>query len=281
MAVKTSSKRFYFFRDTDFSEFVFNVIDNLTFEQKAKLSSTDLEYLKTKGVRRRFADYETIDKQLYLLSRVGIKFCILVGTEDKVGMMLEEVENQYATVEGRADVIKLMAENKTFALSSRHVMEVSNMAAQNSHSQIYMLDRKYLQMRDQLNEAGTSFYSKDIEQSKRAITDLGNLALATISAIEKVEVMFNMDTLRIKILLALYKEKNNYVTIATVSSHIGESIRGCKIKNRLLDLCKNGYADKLSTHIPTSKKDIMSFTITENGIEKVGNFIKYLSKFIF
>jgi hypothetical protein len=271
--------RKYFFKDPSWSEYVFHCLRTCPVENKMDLSTEELWNIRSETAMRRFADYANLDKQLYLLARIGISFCLLSGPVDsRLQDVLDAVQVQFEKTSNRSDVVKLMSEQKFFGLSSRDILPLGHMAAQNSHSQVYVLDMAYMKLRENLNEAGEDMLNRQIEESKRSLGYIAEFSLQAINGYNKCEAICGVAEFELKLLLAIYKHRNTFVTHATICALVDESFRTKIVALACSKLERNGYLERMLTVKTLKDKHNQTFTITEKGINTVLTFVRYVTK---
>jgi hypothetical protein len=272
------TNRFYCFKDTDFSEFVYHALVTASSEAKANLSTTELSKLNYKHGARRFSDNEGLEKQLFVLTRLGYSFCVLVAHEDaKVQNILSDTGTQFTEVGKRDQVIKLMHSDRFFAFGSRDIMLLSHMAAQNSHSQAYSLNWSYLKLKDSLSANGVEITSKTMVEAKKAMAELVSWSLQSLLAKDIIEAICEVDEMQLKILMATFPYRGTYVSAKTIADQAGEQQRSRAFAQKCNWLQKFDYLERAPGHRRSGKK-MLSFTITEKGINTLFTYIRYVSK---
>lgn len=275
------AERYYFINDPIFGEFVFNCMVTASIEDRMGLDPQELHYFKTEHNMRRFADRESTEKRLLLLARIGIQFCIICAPKTvKVDNYLDEVFTQYQYVEKRQAITESMAKNKVFVMSSNDVLVGAHMAAQNSHSQVYILNYSYVKLHDKIRDfqmnGGKSV--KDDESSARdAFTLMARITMALFNCQDVLEGLCGVNVNSIKVLIILYERQNTFTSAVTISHLMGDSVRSKGVNQIAYDLEMGGYIAREPGYSKGKTKNF-NYMIISRGIDTVMTFFKYIHK---
>lgn len=272
----TMGSRMYHITHPDLNEFFFNAMRLATKEELQRLNITERTYFKNEKAIRRFADNESLDKKLLMLTRLGYQYTLFIKPiKAAIQPLLEKISVQYTEVTTRKQLVEYMAQNKIFALASKEMMVISQMAAQNSHSDIYMMDYRYVQLRDRIRkwvEWGVD--SDRMHEAKMATNDLSKVVLSALIGINRTHVIAGITPMQLKALLALYPYRNTYVTGAKVAHMLHESNRTRGIFKVLNILAELDYISKASMREINS--NVLQYTILDKGVEAVHDYFKWM-----
>lgn len=273
------AEHFYLIEDPDYSEFVFNCMMESSAEERRQLSPQELQFFRTESAMRRFADNESKEKRDLLLARIGIRFCtIYAPANGRVDYMLDEVFTQYQFVEKRMAITQAMSKNKIFVQSSNDVLVGVHMAAQNSHSQVYVLNYNYVKLHRKIVNWKSASRRSDTKDAMEAFDIVAALTLATLNTSNEVEGICGVNERQIKILLALYTRRHTFTTHITVANLTGDSGRTKGVQHLCHDLEENGFIAREPGYSKISHRKNQNYMIMSKGINAVMDYLKYLHK---
>lgn len=269
--------RFYFVNDPDFSEYVFHCMRLCPPEIKARLNPIELAYFKNEKEIRKFAEDQNLDKRLLMLSRIGMSYCILIGPQEvDLNPMMQGVLTQYKSAEARQEVIKAMMENRVFVLSSRDIMVMSHLMAQNSHSQVYQLDKAYVLLHDKLQNYRIRPFKEEVKDAAEGFDMLAKITLNALCSEESITSITGITEFEMKILLAMYPYRNTMITNDRISEFIGESYRSTGVAKSCGELEKKGCLIREVGYRKKHRSQV--YMINEKGIDAVLNYLKFIAK---
>lgn len=271
-------KRFYLVNDPAFSEYVFNVLVQVPKKIILELSDKEQIIFRSHVNMRKFADNESNEKRLLLLSRIGISYCMLFGP-DKTDFdkLLEDTTATYEDPKARLQIIDQMAKGKIFVLSSRDILLSAHMAANNSHSQVYVLNYEYIQLQHRVAMINTDVYNVQQKEVQQAFFDLANIVRTTMIASDSMSIGSGVPEGQMKLLLALFAQKGNFVSADALSSLCGEQMRSRFVSKMATELIRSKHID----HLPVKTVDAgrsSKYMINEKGIESVMTYLKHIAK---
>ncbi len=274
-------ERQYFINDPDFCEFVYNCMATASTEERMNLNVGELTNFKSKSTMRRFADNESTEKRLLLLARIGIQFCVICAPKSyPVTGLLDEVVTQYKIVEKRQALTEAMAKKKVFIISSNHVLIAAHMAAQNSHSQVYVLNYDYLRFSQKLSEIKTEKARPDlIKESMAGFDLLAKISYVVGSSDIIAESICNVTKNELAILLVLYSNRHTFTSDTTIALKLNESIRSQGVSKVCTNLEKNGYLVREPGHDRSKARHRNNkYMIISKGIDAVMHYMKFIQK---
>lgn len=269
-------RRYYLINTPEFSEYVFHVMSTAPKEVLTKLSTREMMYFKDKRAMRRFSDFETAEKRLQLLAKIEIPFCIVVGKREPTNMILDEIATQYKYVGKRKTMIEAMSREKVFVLSSNDVLVSLHMAAQNSHSRVYILNHDYVKLQQQMADAGVASKNQDMRDAESAFEMMARAMLTTLIKFDHSRALSDVDPYEMKILLALLEHRNTFVSVDKISEILDEGKRTQGITKTCTIMLKSGLLRSIPQKGIGNHK-IQAYTIAERGINAVMQFVKHVS----
>ena len=269
-------QKMYLINSPEFSEYVFFAMSTAPQEAKLKLTSKELEYFKDLKTMRRFADNETMEKRLLLLAKLEIPFCLVMGERTNVEHALDEIYTQYKYVEKRKALTDAMARKKIFVLASNNVLLGLHMAAQNSHSRVYILNYDYVKLNQRLLETGSNTVNQDVKDARSGFEILSRATLLTSLRFKDSQQMFGVGPFELQVLLALYPYMTTFVSANKVYEIMNEDVRSRGIIKACTEMEKNGYLRGLPGFNDQRNK-VRSYTLAEKGVNTVMEFLKYIA----
>jgi hypothetical protein len=271
-------QKMYLINDPAFSEYVFNVMASASPEIKSKLNSRELLFFKNKITMKRFADRETLERRMLMLAQLEVPYCLLFGQPRDFEIVNSDIYTQYNYAEKKKAIIEAMAKKKLFVLSSNDVLVGMHMAAQNSHSRVYILNYDYVKINQKVAEAGLATVNQAANDAREGIEILARVALAAISKINSANAMTGIDPFSLKTLLALYPYMQTYIGIPKILELMDESERQKGIAKHMNSLEVQGYIRRLPGLDEDGINKKKYFTLAERGINTVMIYLKYLAK---
>lgn len=270
------AQKMYLINSPEFSEYVFYVLSTTPKESLLTLTSKELAYFKDLKTMRRFADNETLEKRLLLLAKLEVPFCLVVGKRKPVDTVLEQVYTQYRYLEKRKALIDAMAREKMFVLSSNEVLLGLHMAAQNSHSRVYVLNYDYVKMNQKLLDTGNVTVNQDVQDAKNGFDILSRATLVTTVMFDKCQQMFGIGPFSMQILLAVFPFRNTFISAHKIYEIMDVDPRSRGIVKTCTELERDGYLKPLPG-FDEQRNRLKTYTISEKGINVAMQFLKYVS----
>lgn len=271
----------YLINDPAFCEYVFACMKNSGNEERAQLSPLELKHFRNDGAIKLFAENATLEKRLLMLARLGISYNIVLGP-DKIDMAgaLKSVPGQYTVGAKKNAITEQFARDKVFIFGSRDLLVVSHMAAQNSHSYLYTLDRKYITLHERSKSMLGQALIHDIKDAIGGFDFFSQVLMDCLANSEDNEIMSicGVDHMQMRVLLALYVNRSTMLSIPAICLKIGRPPQSAnKLSHVVTKLQEMGYIEQL----PGTQKKLSggrSYMIMEKGIDAVMNYVKYIVK---
>jgi hypothetical protein len=273
-------KRNLAFFDPKHNQWLFDVLVNLTMEQKSKLNTRELRELRSKSTIKKFVATGNLEKKLILLTKLGVEWNILFYVPNKFSTdIIKQAYRQYA-IKASADTVEKMVKSKTFVLSSRDVAISLAMMNMNCHSDIWLPNIEFLKVRQTTNEiaANISRSMSDRNLVKafnqgynglRIVTNIVNEAMLLDSYLMSV---YSLQQLDMVILNLLFKTPNNYVAVSYIKTELKHTYKPIVIGLRCSYLWKQ---KKMIDKMPAAE-NVSSYRITQEGILTVGAIANFI-----
>lgn len=266
----------YLINSPELSEYVFYVMSTTPQEDKLRLTGKELAYFKDQQTMRRFADNETMEKKLLLLAKLEVPYCLVIGERHNVEMVLDEVFTQYKYMEKRKALTEAMARKKIFVLSANEVLLGLHMAAQNSHSRVYVLNYDYVKMNQKLLDTGNTTVNHDVQDAKNGFDILSRATLLTILKHDLTQQMFGIGPFHLQVLLVAFPYRNTFISAHKIYEIMDMDPRSRGVVKTATELEKDGYLKALPGY-DQQRNRLKTYTIAEKGINTVMLFLKYIS----
>lgn len=206
------------------NEFMYDCIVSSSEEQRAKLPEHLRKTLLTKVKIKSFVDNASLERKIEMLSRLGINCALFFSPKE---LKIKEQLNETRTAveqKTRKNQLKHMVRSKVFVTTSREIMALLGVMAQNCHSETYMLNREYARLATAIaklykyNPQG----SRDIEEVRSIQQDYNlvlKLVLYTLNTQQFVEGFTGYLTVDLRILFYLYMRKNEFVHLSAIADY--------------------------------------------------------------
>lgn len=262
-------------RNPALNEWVWNILYNITPEQKQKLSAPFLRILKSSVRSKSFAEFSTIDEKIRLFSELGYDNAI-VFFEDKaksvnaLKVVLEKFEK-----DRQAAASKDISHMKVFVSSDKQIRWLLSIMADTIHHKSYFLNLE-------LNRVGhhlKSWKSQRVAPSTKELSEsLDNVDLVVSTLLnalfieDYVEGFLGIRALDLRVLLYLFPMRHIYVE----KQKVWDFFAGATSKQRITASMKRMYSTGfLTKHIDLS---LGRYCITAKGIDTVTQYMQRVIK---
>lgn len=194
-----------------FSELSYRVLNNLTKEQREVLNIDELKIFQSEYTLQKFCKEERIDRVGYFLAKIGYSWTIqFERNEDDAERLISNADSQYDYPEKRVDITERTKELGVVVISSREVMNLAHMTAQNCLTGVYAISQfsKDMQAKGKDIKQLTA-WDNEIKGIQEAHDIVNNLLLEQLNSIDYIEEIMGMDMDDLRILSALYKKRNS------------------------------------------------------------------------
>lgn len=248
------------------------------------LSANELKHFKTDVALRHFAEDRPLEQRLLMLIKLGYQFCVLMSPDDKIPLteefLAEMVPSYVSGGERKLKLIDKMIKKNVFCFSSKEIMIAAHMAAQNSHLQVFVIDHDFQGMSGRVFPSRV--WDENILDAMSGFDMLSNILTHAFTSQKSVKSIANLDEHEMRVLLAMYPLRNNYVTVAKLTSILQQLYRGDYLKKLCIKMDERGLIHRISEKEMIDQKrkvkKIHEYTIMDEGINCVLSFMKYIVK---
>lgn len=272
------AERKYLIKTPELCEYIFHVLATTPKEVIRELTTQEMSYFKDHKAMRRFADNESFEKTAQLFGKIGIPLTIFFGKRHGWQNVIEEIGTQYQFIEKRKAIIEAMAREKLFALAGTDILTYTYMAAQNSHSRVYVLSYEYVKVKEKVMKAAVQSKNEDMRDARDAFEMMSRAILQTMIKADHTQAMSNVLPYEMKILLAIFPEQHTFVPINKIAEQLDESKRVRGVVKTCTTMANKGLIKHIPMKDPRNNHQIRSYTITEKGITAVMSFISNITK---
>lgn len=268
--------RRYLVTDPAFSEYVYNCMATVPKERILQLDSKEIVHFRSQNKMRIFADNATLEERLYMLSRLHFTFTITVAPERYEIEEIMEKLSLDATPDERIESIEDMAKRHIFVLSSREFMRVTQLAAMNSHSQVYVLNYDYVNLHRKLKaKTPQATYTPLIKEGLKGLEATAEIALTALIHRPMIESITGLTEFDLSILLTLYGQRNSYIALDKIAARMDSKriiqLGATMIGKRCVTLYRLGHIDAATVGINSK-----SYAIMDSGIALVHLYLQYI-----
>jgi hypothetical protein len=263
---------------TAFNEYTFRALKNITPEQKENLTVNELKYFSKDYSLQEFCKEATMEYKLHLLAKVGISWTFRMEREKSNGDMLEYLtQDQYQYPQKRVDITEATSREGVCVISSREVMTLSHMLAQNCTTQVYSISEfsKILQSKMKSVKTLTS-WDDEVERTQEGYEVFVKILIEQLNSIDYAKGVLGMDEADIRILSALYLKRNSAVKMNQISEMARTKGRKMYFRKNIKGLIESGY-------VTSDRKDPSKlwanntfFMITTKGIGRYLEYVKFV-----
>jgi hypothetical protein len=262
-------------RNPMLNEFVWDLLYNITDEQKKRLSKPHLLILKSSVKTKNFCEFSTLDEKVRLFSELGIENAI-VFFQDKINSVngLKKILEKYEQ-DKQAGAANEIAKLKVFVSSDKNVKWLLSLMADTIHHKSYFLNLEYNRLGYHIkgwtkdrNLSDSKQVSESIENSDLLVTMMLNSAMA----MDYIDGLLGISALDMKVLLYLYGYRHTYLEKGRIWDFFTPTIAKGKVNTSMKRLFMNEYIKK---HIDYTNQ---RYTITTAGIDFVTKFTSHIMK---
>lgn len=262
-------------RNPALNEWVWNILYNITPEQKKKLSTTFLTILKSSVKAKSFAEFSTIDEKIRLFSELGYDNA-LVFFEDKaksvngLKVVLEKFEKDRQAAASRE-----ISQLKIFVSSDKQVKWLLGIMADTIHHKSYFLNLELERVGHHLKSWKAQRVAPSTKQLSDALENSDLIAKTLLNGLlvsDLSQAFLSMKPLDLKILLFMYGQRHTYIEKEKVWDHLVGTTSKARTTASMKRLFAASY---LAKHVDLS---LGRYSITAKGIESVNMYMERVLK---
>lgn len=271
--------RRYHIHTKAFSEYMYRIMKNAGAEQKKDMQPNELAHFKDERSINLFVLNEPFEKLLLMATKMGYDWTLLVSPDDEAtSQILFNTYNQYAFDRKRIDVTEATARENVCAVSSREVMVIAHMCAQNCQTAVYHLSeysKDILKRVPNYNKIET--HDETIARASGAYNDFAKILLEAVNSFDYVGSTLSLQQDDIRILLAMFVGRNSVLDIPKVSEMTKLGSKKKYVGKHIAKMEEMGllYGDRREQSVHGKTID---YILTTKGIKVVMDYISYVHK---
>lgn len=262
-------------RNPYLNEFVWDLLYNVTMEQKKKLSKPFLQILKSPIKCKNFAEFSTLDEKVRFLSELGMD-CSIVFFQDKIQSMnrLKVILEKYEE-DKQVAASKEITQLKVFVSSDKQVKWLLGLMADTIHHKSYFLNLEYNRAVYHVKKWDRNRHtpeSKELNETIESSDFVAKFLISAFNSLGTVSSFLEVTQYDIKILLYLYNYRHLYLEKARIWDYFSGDITKGNVTTCLKRLFLNEYIRKHADY------RILKYSITGSGIQMVNQFMSRVLK---
>jgi hypothetical protein len=266
------AKRTYTIHLPVFSEYLFRLLTTLPEERLQRLSTEERSKISTVKDIRKMCATETFEKLLFIYTKLGFEWGLTLAPNEKaIKDAMEACRHQYDHDLHRIDAIEAIVREKVCVVSSREVMQMIQMCAQNCLTQNYRLT--YLMTKTRSTKKILQAYDKETKDAEDAIVFMNKLMLEQMKGRWYAQDVLKLSPQELLILLTLYERKKSAISIKNLTLKLNSENNKFFIKKNVISLEKRGLimSDKAKNGIGRWSQNTY-YSINTRGIELIMDY---------
>ncbi len=263
-----------------FEALAFRTLKSTTVEERKLLDLDEIKMFKSDATLLRFCSEERMDYVMYVLAKMGKSWTFRIESDSYDGEMLEfltQDQNEYP--QKRMDIAIAAAEKGVCVISSRDVMLYSHMLAQNCTSKIYTVSNLSIALHDKVKpDRKIGKWNGDVEKASAAHDRFNDILLGQLNSLGYAEDSLGLDVYDIRILSALYKERDIALKMTSISDLTKSSGRKMYFRKNMQKLLDEGLVASDVKEVRKMWLGNTYFMITTRGIGKILEYQKFVYK---
>jgi hypothetical protein len=268
------------FFDPKHNEWLFDILMNLSQDQKARLNAAELRKIRNKTAIKQFVALGDFEKKLIMLAKVGVEFNVIFHIPDKFSKdLIKDAYRQYA-IKKSVDVIDQMMASKTFVLTSRDVAISLSMMSSACHSDVFIPNVEFMRLRRHTTEAAANIskgmsernLNREYNEGWQAVLLMARIYNQMLEVDTYLESVLNLQPLDLAILNILIQTPYNYVSLDAIKRQLRNAYKANSVMFRCTYLWKQRlFIDKMP-----AAQNVPTYRITQEGILAVGEIYNLL-----
>lgn len=268
---------------TALNDSTFRALKNITPDQKENLTVNELKFFSSDDTLYNLCRETTLDYRLYLLAKVGVSWTFRIERNAFEADLLEfNTQEQYDYPQKRVDVTEAASRSGTCVISSREVMFLSHMLAQNCTTGIYSISEASQILSAKVkNVRHLKGFDHEVQKAQEGYDTFNDIILEQLNSLDYAKETLGLDENDIRILSALYKKRSSALKmneIAQLTKSVGRKMYFRKNMQKMLDA---GYVYCDSKDLAKRWANSTYFMITTYGLNKIMTYQKFIMKQIF
>ncbi len=256
------------------SEYVYDLLWNITPEVKKKLSRK-YWHLTTSSTRaRNFADFSTLEEKMRLFSELDVEHA-LVFMQGKIKNTdsLKKVLAMYES-DKQAGAAKEISALKVFVSADKELSFLLSLMSQTIHYRSYFLNQQLNKTSYHIKNWNKNQISNEGQELREAIEGSSIIDRTMLNCtinMDLVQGLFSVNPLDMKLLLYLNQFKHTYIEKEiVVEFFVGYNKK--KVSTSLKRLKLGGF---IRNHVDLTN---LKYTLTQTGVKTVGDFRSLILK---
>lgn len=214
------------------------------------------------------------------MAKVGFDWTIRIYKDSFTADMVEfttQEQNIYPT--HRIDSIEATKRENVCVVSSRDVMFLSNMVAQNCTTKVYEIS----EFSKDLAKKGKTIgqlrkWSDEVKQAQEAYELLNDILLEQMNARDYAGGVMGLQTDDLRVLCALYKKRQSAISMREISKLTKSAGLKMYFRKSMEKLMREGLISSSQKEVKKVWANSSFFMITTKGIGKIMEYQKFVCK---
>lgn len=261
-------------------ELAYRALKNITPAQKESFTPDEIQYFESEYSLQKFCQEERLDRVLYFMTKVGFDWDLRVFKDAyDVDMVEFATQDQNTYPQHRVDAIEATKREGVCVVSSRDVMFLSNMVAQNCTTKVYDIS----EFSKDLAKKGKSIgqlrkWENEVKSATEAHETFNDIVLEQMNAQDYAGAMLGLQPNDLRVMCALFKKRQSAISMTEIAKITKSTGAKMYFRNSMEKLMREGYV----VCDQKGKKKLWAnssfFMITTRGIGKVMEYQKYVCK---
>lgn len=221
---------------------------------------------------RRFCSNGSLEDKLELLSTIGADWYLFIGNKKTFTKdWLQSVLQKYST-NNASGAMDMMTQGSTCVVGSKEFVQLLSLMSATSSTSTYSFNYYYNKIGYAIKKWRKNLsasYLADAEEVKDSISEITGYLFNIIRLYETVQGCFGISQNAFKILIYMYRFRNQYILSSVLKSVFEGDISATRINIAIKELSEKNLIQK---HFNWKVK---SSTITATGILKISEFNKF------
>lgn len=250
-----------------FNEFVYSILYNASFEAKRVIPPKYLKFIKYEREAKKFARNASHEEARVLLSYLGVEhFDVFVARDNAnikdLKVVLDKFKNN-KKIGSLEDIIAL----KLFVTSDKELITLLGLVSQTIHHRAYTMNLELTRTGYHIRNWGKHLGQAPANEILENSNILAKTLLSSSLTLDRVEFLFRLNALEIKVLLYLYPLKSGYVSLKQLSERFVGLVTKVKLTNCLKHLLASQHIQKSAI---ASERE---YTISALGVRVVNDYM--------
>lgn len=266
-----------------FKELAYRVLSKISPDQKGNLTPSELKHFNSEYTLQRFCKEERMDYILHIMAKCGIDWTFRIHEDSLSADMVEyNTVDQYRYPFKRLDNTEATARENVCIISSRDVMVLSHLVAQNCTTKVYHVSEfsKAMQAKGRDLKQLTS-WDEEIVRAGAAYDLFNSILLEQLNSFEYAADILDLDEYDLRILCALYQKRQTALRMNEISQLTKATGKKMYFRKNIKKLMDAGLVASDQKDPQKLWANTTFFIITTAGLNKVINYMKFIYKNVF